>query len=762
MLFRQLPRLLVRPTQRSWYARRSYAKASILGEQFLHLRQVFDDQKYFQRFSKTNGDRTGLFRNEFLLTPTGLIDFLKDSLVRARALVSEMLNEARTSEHGRLVYIRKLDQLSDLLCRVIDVAEFIRATHPSNLWVHAAQQTHEIMFEYMNQLNTNVELYQHLRNILEDELIVSKLTVEEVQVGNYLKQDFERSGIHMDPITRHNFVNINQEISLLGSSFNNESQSYKSYWCELEKHEFDQIPTPYLKKQILAYQKQFKKDDKKIHVVLAGDIPYVLLTCPVELVRRKIWLALHSCPEEQIQTLDGFVQKRAELARMLGYPSFAHYLLEHKMAKNPENVITFLTNLQESLKHKGVLVELKKLAQHKEGAPATFESDDELFDFVKPWDRDYLLSKLQESEEPEVLEPINEFLSVGTIIAGLSKLFSHLYNVEFIPVATSKGETWEENQVRKLQVYDHTKQKTLGYLYIDFWSNKVLPSHFTIVCSRRINENSEVLRKQVQTEDSYQLPVVSLICNFAKNNDSGIIGRFAGKDKAKPTFLTLDEVDTIFHEVGHAMHSMIGQTELHNLSGTRGSTDFVELPSVLMESFSKDPRVLCEIAHHYESNIPLDASLLQKHRERLVILSNCELFMQSKMAVLDQVLHGESIVHQLDQGIPIHLTEEYHKLEAELKIFADKWSTWHGKFPHLFSYAAVYYSYLFDRVMAEQIWKGLFEQDPWSREAGTKYKENVLKWGGTRDPWLCLADALGIEELAKGDLRAIEIISRDV
>lgn len=130
------------------------------------------------------------------------------------------------------------------------------------------------------------------------------------------------------------------------------------------------------------------------------------------------------------------------------------------------------------------------------------------------------------------------------------------------------------------------------------------------------------------------------------------------------------------------------------------------------------------------------------------------------MALLDQVLHNESVVDFSNQDSLKNFssTSVYHKLESELKVFADQWSTWHGKFPHLFSYGAVYYSYLLDRAIAEKIWNGLFEKDPWSRAAGEKYKESILKWGGARDPWLCLADALDDEALSKGDARAMEII----
>lgn len=291
------------------------------------------------------------------------------------------------------------------------------------------------------------------------------------------------------------------------------------------------------------------------------------------------------------------------------------------------------------------------------------------------------------------------------------------------------------------------------------------------MCLRKLNssigtEFKEQLQDLVQLDEdkTSQLPIIALVCNFPKASNLSI-GRFAGMggSKEKPTLLTLDQVDIIFHEMGHAMHSMIGKTELHNLSGTRCTTDFVELPSVLMESFSRDPRVLCRIGRHHETGAPLSEELLQQHHHHRVALEECDSYMQSKMAMLDQVLHDENVVAKLESTNfkgELDSTAIYHDLERQLQVFADEWSTWHGKFPHLFSYGAAYYSYLFDRAIADKIWHGLFAEDPWSRKAGEKYKNSILKWGGTRDPWVCLADALNNPELSKGDSHAMEIIGR--
>ncbi|KAI5956725.1 OCT1 [Candida jiufengensis] len=731
-----------------------------------HLVRIFDNQDYFYKFtnenSKTtkspfsfNKSETGLFKNELLSKPSGLIDFSKKSLVEAKSLVEDM-NDKNKSTQNQLDYVKKLDQLSDILCRVIDVAEFIRVVHPSNKWINAAQQTHELVFEYMNQLNTNVDLYKNLVELLNSKELSSKLTDEEIKVGEYLKQDFERSGIHMDPKTRENFVAITQEISLLGSRFNNEISSLDSNWCEITENEFNNIEHPSLKQEILQYQSKYNhtKNPNSYYVPLIAHLPYSLLTnCKSDELRKKIWVALHNSSKEQIEILNNFVSYRALLSKMLGYESFSHYQLEHKMAKSPENVMAFLTNLQESLKSKIVGEELKALNGVKDDRKIDSTSD-EIINNLKPWDRDYLLNKIQsqKQQDSELQTKISEYFSVGTVIAGLNQLFEKLYNVNLVPEATLRGEVWDNETVRKLKVIDQEKNEILGYLYLDFWSHKVLPSHFTIVCSRRLNEweNIEEYNSKVQLDKNYQLPVISLVCNFNQPLQN------------KPTLLSLDQVDTIFHEMGHAMHSMIGRTELHNLSGTRCATDFVEIPSVLMESFSKDLRVLTKIGKHYETGELIPLELLQKVHDHRNILQSCETFMQSKMATLDQTLHNELIVEKLSKQEEINSTKIYHQVEKNLKIFADLYSTWHGKFPHLFSYGAVYYSYLLDRAIAEKLWNALFSKDPWNKQSGLKYKNDILKWGGTKDPWKCLSDALEIKELAKGDSTSMEIIGKNL
>lgn len=744
------------------------------------LKRVFDDQKFYtqfnrQHFNLLSDSNVGLFQNQYLKTPEGLVQFSKDSLKHAKLLVAQMLIDVETDQAGKLSYIRKLDQLSDILCRAIDVAEFIRNAHSGSAWVDAAQQTHEILFEYMNQLNTNVELYHQLVKVLNDPNVTGALSEEEIKVGEYLKEDFEKSGIHMDDHTRKNFVELTQEISVMGANYSNGLHSLDSLWCEVDKSEFEKIDNKSLKAEVYKYQLKspsYKKHSNLVLIPLIEYIPYTILTeCPSESVRRKIWIAYHNASKHQIELLNGFIKYRAVLARMLGYESYAHHQLQHKMAKSPKNVKTFLDKIQSNLlasPQNGLMKEIRALYNLKHKANKDL-SDDEIISEVKPWDRDYLLNQLQLEHQKLIPDPdsteIREYLSIGTIMSGLDKLFNSIYQIKLNPVATGEGETWDKSQVRKIEVFDMKSNKILGYLYIDFWSPKVFPSHFTIVCSRKLNtdigiESSANTAEQVHLDETgtYQLPVISIVFNF--NKPSSIFSPFA--DSNEPTLLGLEQVETIFHEMGHAMHSMIGKTNLQNLSGTRAVTDFVELPSVLMESFAKDPRVLCKIATHYKTGKPLSQDLFDVHQKQRFLMYETEIFMQSKMALLDQVLHSSDTVDKMAADFEnFDTTPIYHNLESNLKIFADRWSSWHGKFLHLFSYGSVYYSYLLDRAIADKVYKELFMKDPWSSEAGDKYRNSVLKWGGTRDPWLCLADALDNDELRRGDSKAMEIIGSD-
>lgn len=199
---------------------------------------------------------------------------------------------------------------------------------------------------------------------------------------------------------------------------------------------------------------------------------------------------------------------------------------------------------------------------------------------------------------------------------------------------------------------------------------------------------------------------------------------------------------------------MIGRTEFHNVSGTRCATDFVELPSILMEHFLTDPAVVGLTAHHHRTGAPLAYKQLSAHLQNQRKLDALDAQQQILLAQLDQVYHSERA------GSPhFSTTSEMEHVQSKIGPFdyvPD--STWQGQFGHLFGYGATYYSYLFDRAIAARVWNKVFAQAPLSREAGETFKKEVLQHGGGKNPWSMLSTVLRDDQITAGDRQAMQTI----
>ncbi|KAG0668429.1 Mitochondrial intermediate peptidase [Maudiozyma exigua] len=702
-------------------------------------------------FSKDKGNinNVGLFKNPYLTDPKGLKEFSKASLVKARELTDLMKTDL--SNEGLKNYIINLDKLSDTLCRVIDLCEFIRSAHPDEKFVRAAQQCHEEMFEFMNILNTDVTLYETLKRVLVDEPIAKLLSKEETKVGRILLEDFEKSGICMTAEVRDKFISLSQDISLVGQDFINNTGIAKENYVTVTCDELEESGVP------LFIVSKLQKDITSRHYKIPtyGGIPFAILRASTnENIREKIWTALHSCSDDQITRLTHLIKLRSILANLMGKSGFSEYQLDGKMAKTPQGVKKFISSLVTSTQPLAAK-ELQFISDMKSkiaDVPPPVETS-KILEMVHPWDRDYYswIWKQEQAKNEGMLdeEPISTYFTLGSVLEGLSEIFQSTYGLHLRPEVPQIGETWSA-EVRRINVVSET-DGIVGVIYCDLFERAGKtqnPAHFTVCCSRQTypKENDESII-QIGTDSNgvrYQLPIISLVCNFSKTSMSS---------DQNICLLQLNEIETLFHEMGHAMHSMLGRTQLQNISGTRCPTDFVELPSILMEHFARDPRVLRRIGSHYITKKTVPEELLMKHLEDNKFLQNCETFAQAKMAMLDQELHGANIIQNINT---LDVVKIYQNLERQMKVLVDDKSNWCGRFGHLYGYGATYYSYLLDRAIASKVWERLFSKDPYSRTGGTQFKDKVLKWGGLRDPWACVADVLDQPLLAKGDTEAMK------
>ncbi|KAF7575195.1 mitochondrial intermediate peptidase mitochondrial precursor [Pyrenophora tritici-repentis] len=724
------------------------------------LRKVFDNASFWDDFKRASqkGRPAGIIGNKHLTHPEGFVDFVTVTIKRCNAVVQKVSAAQSIDDFKNMV--KDLDKLSDLLCRVIDLADFVRGTHPDRKFQIMAVKAYHTVFQYMNELNTTPVLHDQLKKASETPEVYEAWSEEERIVARILIEDFSRFGIGLDDKTRQRLVDLSGEIAEVGNQF------VEGMAPEILELKFKSTKLKGLDPKLA---KALTRWGETTISTMHHESQAVLRFVENPEVRRETYQAVRTASKPSIARLEKMLKLRAELAQTSGYETFAHMTLENKMARTPEAVNTFLKALYEDSRP-AVLADLNELMELKKGDAHQSNFPDR----INAWDKFYYTQKMLATMEghykQRTPDSLSAYFSVGTVLQGISRLFDRLYGVRFVPKETQPGEVWDGG-VRRLDVISDTEGH-IAVLYCDLYSRPGKtpnPAHFTLRCSREIlpSEVEEMAHMQhnfsspieaatdgmpvawnAERNSYFQLPTIALICDFSKAHSP------------RPTLLNIHDVRTLFHEMGHALHSILGRTALQNVSGTRCATDIAELPSVLMEHFAFCPHVLGLYARHWETDAPVPTAALES---RLAIDNRnqyAELESQILLCMLDQVYHSP-----IAADPNFNSTKVYHDVYSKYASVPEPAGTaWQGFFGHLFGYGATYYSYLFDRALAAKIWKDVFQhngqQGSLDRENGELYKNEVLKWGGGRDGWQCLAGVLKDEKLAQGGEEAMQEVGK--
>ena len=732
------------------------------------LRQIFDHPNLDAKPTASPLQNVGLFRNRYLTRPAGFPAFAKINVSRSQRLVQEVLTASSVEEYRRIVLL--MDRLSDLLCRVLDLCDFVRVSHPDVRFQTAAEKAWNHVYHYMNELNTEPGLSKQLRTAMENPDVTRHWTDEEMATAEVLNMDFIKSAITLPRHVRDSVVDVAQKISEAGSTFMAEMEPAE-HWVR--------FPTQTVR------QSEWAGSNKYVHVYSAKATEG-MQTVPNESVRKHLMYGMKTASKYTIETLERLVRLRAKLARLTGFQSYAHLALRDRMmAKTPDNVRRFLTTMCEK---NLPLVEKEKHALLAAKHRHLGDGSEHLT--LQPWDRDYYMQKLSRKElGTSGGKHLNRFFSIGVVMRGLSRLFTKLFGIRFIPAETGPGETWAP-EVRRLDVVSDTEGH-VAVLYCDLFhrlNKNPNPAHFTLRCSRAIQEveleefaagaavqgtDDPLALPRFETPEEAandgmstsrhggvlkQLPTIALVCDFQP------------KEPGVPSLLSFNEVETLFHEMGHAIHSILARTKLQNVAGTRCPTDFAELPSTLLEHFVSDNTVLGMFAEHHATGEPLPFDFVRRHAKFQAQFTGIETERHILLAMYDQELYAtprEGFQEQrLGQGeaaadCMVDSTALYHELQRRYCIMPPDppGTSWQGFFGHLYGYGATYYSYLFDRVLAGRVWNVVFRRGEGGkavdRDLGERLKEGILRWGGSRDPWHMLADTLRDEEIRAGDEKAM-------
>ncbi|CAJ1065767.1 mitochondrial intermediate peptidase-like [Xyrichtys novacula] len=572
--------------------------------------------------------------------------------------------------------VEYFDKLSDGLCKVADLADFIKVAHPDQAFREAAEKTCIEIGTAVEKLNTNVELCKSLKKLLDNPDIVAKLDPDTRRVAELFLFDFEISGIHLDDKLRKKAVALHVKLLDLSNEF------------LVGTH----LPNRIAKSVIPEHlQLHFASEGKYVQVTgLHAD-------SPDDLVREIAYRIFLYPNTDLMECVEELLKCRYKLAKLVGYETYGHRALKGTMAKTPETVMNFLQLLTDKLSDRTAKdFEMMRNMKKKVNPRG---SD------LMPWDHPFLSGVLRAERyniEPSLYSP---YFSLVSCMDGLNNLFSQLYGVSLMSEQPAAGEVWNED-VRKLAVV-HETEGLLGYIYCDFFHRPDKPHqdcHFTIRGGRWCQETSQ-----------YQLPVVVLMLSLPQPN------------KSAPTLLTPGMMENLFHEMGHAMHSMLGRTRYQHVTGTRCATDFAEVPSILMEYFATDYRVISQFARHYETGQLLPESMVARLRESKKVCGAADTQLQIFYAVLDQIYHSTPQKHTTTQ-----ILQEMQQKFYGLPYVPN--TAWHLRFSHLIGYGAKYYSYLMSRAVASMVWKQCFVQDPLNRDMGERYRREMLAHGGAKEP----------------------------
>ncbi|ETS98796.1 peptidase family M3 [Prevotella sp. ICM33] len=588
----------------------------------------------------------------------------------------------------------------NLLSRVESVFFNMLSAETNDEMDALAQKMSPILTKHGNDVSLNPKIFERVKYVYEHH---GELTPEENCLLEKSYEGFVRSGALLDEAGKDRLRKLTEEASMLSLQFSqNVLKENKAYTLHItDEQQLDGLPNTARE----AAHEAAKEHGLKgwVFTLDAPSYgPFMMYSTQREL-RKELYMARNTlCIKDNdtnnLELCKRLINLRREMAQLLGYDTFADYVMKHRMATKVENVYKLLNDLIEAYKPKAIeeREEVEALAKEEEGAAFKME----------PWDLAYysqLLKKKKYDLDPEMLRP---YLELGNVIKGVFGLATRLYGITF---KENKDIPVYHPDVKPYEVYDKDGSY-LAVLYVDFHPRKG---------KRDGAWMTEFQGQWIERDGTNVRPHASLVMNFSKPTED------------KPALLRLGEVETFLHEFGHSLHGIFANTRFESLSGTNVWWDFVELPSQFMENFAVEKEFLRTFAFHYQTGEPMPDELIEK-----VIASRNY---GAATACLRQVSFG-----LLDMAYYTHkeeFTEDIISFEkkawAPAIIDEQRMDTCMTvQFSHIMAggYAAGYYSYKWAEVLDADAFSVFKKEGIFNQATAQRFRDNILSRGGTEHP----------------------------
>ena len=588
----------------------------------------------------------------------------------------------------------------DLLSRVSTVFSCMLSAETCDELDALAQKMSPILTKHANDVKLNKRLFERIKYVYENH---RELTAEEQMLLDNCYDGFVRSGALLDDEGKERLRNLTEEASLLSLQFSqNLLKENKAFTLHItDEAQLDGLPETAREAAALA-AKEADKEGWLFTLDYPSYSPFMTYSTQREL-RRQLYMArntegTHDNTENNLEICKRLINLRREIAQLLGYETYADYVLVHRMASNAKNVYKLLNDLIDAYRPTAVeeVKALEREAKQTEGD-----------DFVmEPWDFSFYSHKLQMEKYNLDAEMLRPYLQLDKVIDGVFGLAGKLYGITF---KENKDIPVYHPDVKAYEVYDKDGSY-LAVFYADFFPRKGKQggAWMTEFQGQWIDHKGQNIR-----------PHVSVVMNFTKPTAE------------KPALLTLGEVETFLHEFGHSLHGMFANTRFESLSGTNVWWDFVELPSQFMENYAVEKDFLRTFAFHYQTGEPLPDDLIERIVKSRNFMAAYGCLRQVSFGLLDMAYYTKKEAFD-DDIIPFE-----KKAWAKAMVTPQLPNTCMTvQFSHIMAggYAAGYYSYKWAEVLDADAFSVFKKNGIFDQQTAQSFRDNILSKGGTEHP----------------------------
>jgi peptidyl-dipeptidase Dcp len=599
----------------------------------------------------------------------------------------------------------------DLLDRVSTVFFNLLSAETNDEMDALAQKMQPILTQHANDVRMNERLFERIQYVHRHH---RKLTSEEKMLLENTYQGFVRSGALLDKEGKDRLRQLTEEASMLSLQF---SQNLLKETKAFNLHITDKEQLSGLPDTAIEAASQTAKEQQKEGWVFTLDYPsyspFMTYSSQREL-RRQMYMArntlcTHDNGENNLAICQRLVNLRREIAQLLGYKTYADYVLKRRMASNTRGVYRLLNDLLDAYKPTAVQEreELKAMVAELEGQKF----------HMKPWDSAYYSHKLQLKKYNIDAEMLRPYFELSRVIDGVFGLANRLYGITF---KENKDIPVYHPDVKAYEVFDRDGSY-LAVFYADFHPRKGKQggAWMTEYQGQYIDKKKKHTAHGDVEEIKNVRPHVSVVMNLSKPTAD------------KPALLTLSEVETFLHEFGHSLHGMFANTRFESLSGTNVWWDFVELPSQFMENFSVEKEFLRTFAYHYQTGEALPDELIDRivRSRNFMVATAC--LRQVSFGLLDMAYYTQR-GEFTDEIIPFE--KKAWRKAIIGKQLPDTCMT--VQFSHIMAggYAAGYYSYKWAEVLDADAFSVFQQNGIFDQQTAQRFREHVLSKGGTEHP----------------------------